>query len=78
MEIYDTKYRDYLRDLSIEIIEMALEAKKNAISEKSDFRLGYLAGFHRVVSLMQQQAVAFGIQLEDIGLEGIDSDTDLI
>jgi hypothetical protein len=34
-------------------------------------------GFHRVISSLQQQAPAFGLEVRDVGLEGIDPDRDL-
>ena len=70
---------DYLQDLGQQLREYALEAKKRAdAGGRSDFDCGYLSGFHRVISLMQQQAETFGIPLEDLGLAGIDADEDLI
>jgi hypothetical protein len=71
-------YKEYLKDLGILIKEMALEAKSKANDVDTDFSLGYMAGFHRIVSLMQQQAEAFGISFESIGLDGIDADEDLV
>lgn len=69
---------DYLHDLGRQLSEYAFEAKKQADEcGRSDFVCGYLLGFHRVVSLMQQQAESFGIPLEDLGLEEIDPDIDL-
>jgi hypothetical protein len=73
-----TVYQDYLKDLGFLIKEMAFEAKKKASESGTDFSVGYMAGFHRIVSLMQQQAEAFGIPFEKIGLDGIDADEDLI
>lgn len=73
-----TVYQDYLRDLGIIIKEMAFEAKKKANDSGTDFFIGYMAGFHRIVSLMQQQAESFGIPFEHIGLDGIDADEDLV
>jgi len=35
-------------------------------------------GFHEVVSLMQEQAIAFGIPLDAIGLEGVEPERDLL
>ena len=69
---------DYLRDLGVLIKELALDAKRQARDTGTDFATGYMAGFHRVVSLMQQQADAFGISAESIGLHGIDPDEDLV
>jgi len=48
------------------------------LEKDTDFSTGYMAGFHRVVSLMQQQAEAFDIPLEEIGLQEIDADEDLV
>lgn len=73
-----TVYQDYLEDLGFLIKEMAFEAKNKAIENGTDFSIGYMAGFHRIVSLMQQQAEAFGIPFEKIGLDGIDADKDLV
>lgn len=69
---------DYLLDLGVLLKEMALEAKARQAATDSDFDTGYVAGFHRVVSLMQQQAESFGLSLEAIGLDGIDADVDLV
>ena len=71
-------FQNYLRDLGVLIKELSLEAKQEAGEKGTDFSVGYLAGFHRVVSLMQQQAEAFGIPFKEIGLEGIDADESLV
>lgn len=34
--------------------------------------------FHEVLSLLVQQAVAFGIALDDLGLAGFDPDAELL
>ena len=73
-----TVYENYLRDLGTLIKEMALDAKKTANDKQTDFSVGYLTGFHRVVSLMQQQAEAFNIPLEKIGMNDIDPDSELV
>ena len=73
-----TVYEDYLVDLGVLVKEMAIEAKQQAQLERSDFATGYMAGFHRIVSLMQQQAEAFGISLDKIGFEEIDPNIDLV
>ena len=73
-----TVYQDYLLDLGILVKEIALEAKKEATKSSTDFAFGYMAGFHRVVSLMQQQAEAFGIPLKEIGLDEIDPNDELV
>lgn len=75
-------YSNYLHDLGILLKEMALKAKakkqSSLRSEDEAFATGYLAAFHRVISLMQQQAEGFQIPFQDIGLEDIDADEDLI
>jgi hypothetical protein len=73
-----TVYENYLRDLGFTLKEYALDAKNRATTNENEFDSGYLAGYHRVISLMQQQAEAFGIPLEKLALDGIDPDQDLI
>jgi hypothetical protein len=71
----------YLRDLGVLIKEMALRAKRNAVSVSDadrSFALGRLMGMHEVISLMQQQADAFGIAVDEIGLDGIVPERDLV
>jgi hypothetical protein len=71
----------YVRDLGILIKEKALEAKKESRSSPEDeraFALGRLMAFHEVISLMQQQARAFGITLEELGLDDIQPEKDLL
>jgi len=60
-------YKNYLEDLGPIIKEYALEEKNN--SSGSEFDNGQLMAFHRVISLMQQQAEAFEIPLSEIGLQ---------
>ncbi|MFC1642621.1 hypothetical protein ACFL5O_08040 [Myxococcota bacterium] len=75
-------YRDYLVATNELLIEFAREAEEKISrtrgTEEGKFDAGYVMGFHRVISLMQQQADAFGFELADIGLEGIDPNRDLI
>ncbi len=74
----DTVYKDYLHDLGILIKEYAIEAKKKSDDSLSDFDAGYLSCFHRIVSLIQQQADAFDIPYHEIGISGIDANEDLV
>ena len=73
-----TVYQNYLKDLGALLKEMALEAKQDAATKKTEFSIGYMARFHRVVSLMQQQAESFNISLKEIGLDDFDPDEDLV
>ena len=74
-------YKDYILATNELLLEFAREAKQKADSSRGkmggDFDSGYLMGFHRVVSLMQQQAEAFGLETSDIGLGAIDANRDL-
>ncbi len=74
-------YRLYLVATNELLLDFAREAKAQADatrgSEVGNFKAGYLMGFHRVVSLMQQQAAAFGLELDELGLADIDPNRDL-
>jgi hypothetical protein len=74
----DATYENYAHDLRTLIRELALDARQAAKDRGSDFSVGYVAGFHRVVSLMQQQAMAFGIPLEKLALDNLDPDAELV
>jgi hypothetical protein len=71
----------YLHDLGELLKEEALiarsESQKAAIEDRSYARDEAMA-FYRVISLMQQQARAFGIDLDVIALSDIDPDRDLL
>jgi hypothetical protein len=71
----------YLLDLGHLVREAAVEAKKtrnSAASNSRDFESGRLMAYNEVVSLMQQQAIAFDLSFKEIGLEDIDPDNDLV
>jgi hypothetical protein len=76
------KFKHYLFDLGRLVKEYALaavaERQKQEDPASQEFYDGYVLGYHRVVSLMQQHALAFGIDLKDIQLEGIEPDRDLV
>ena len=78
----DKKFEHYLFDLGRLVREYALaaveERQKQEDSASLEFYEGYILGFHRIVSLMQQQALAFGIELKDLQLEGIEPDRALV
>jgi hypothetical protein len=70
-----------LCDLGVLLKEIALRAKKEALTASEDDRgiaLGRLMAMHEVISLMQQQANAFGLDAKDIGLDGISPERDLV
>ncbi len=74
----DDLYAAYLLDLGTLLREYALEAKARQAVKASSHNDGYLAGFHRVLSLMEQQAEAFGIPASALGLADFDPDAELV
>jgi hypothetical protein len=59
----------------------ALDAKKRAHAASGadkDFAKGQLMGYVDALSLLQQQADAFGIARKDVGLDGFDAERDLL
>jgi hypothetical protein len=70
-------YRWYLYDLGYLLKEQALEAKANKElhSEKRDedyyYYMGLLMGYMYTISLMQSQAISFGIPLKDLQLDDV-------
>ena len=74
----DMTASNYLKDLGQLIKEKAVEAKKNSQASRDPYNIGFLMAFHEVISLMQSQAVAFGLPLDKIGLSDINSEMDLL
>ena len=77
------KYKDYLRDLGEIVKTRALEAKDDRARESEGsaeyhFQCGRLVAFNEVISILQQQAEGFDINLQDLNLGDIDPDRDLI
>jgi hypothetical protein len=54
------------------------EREKHRGQPAQEFYDGYVLGFHRVVYLVQQQPTAFGLDVKDLQLDGIDPDRDLV
>jgi hypothetical protein len=78
----DETNTNYLRDLGDLVKRAALDARAkrdNALTEaERTFQVGRLTAYHEVVSLMQQQALAFGFDLADVALDDIDPERDLL
>ena len=72
----------YLLDLGTQIKEKALEVKlekdRAKLSGDHDYALGRLMAFYEIVTLMRDQASAFGITLKDVSREDINPDRDLL
>lgn len=73
---------DYLRDLGLLLRRGAFEAKEEADAAKGssdqDYKAGRLFAYYEVISLMQQQAEAFGLSLAAVSLEGVNPESDLL
>lgn len=74
-------YKSYLISIGEIIKKYAEEAKKDKESAvgttHEDFATGYLAGFHRIITLMQQQAEIYEIPLKEMSLDKL-NEIDLI
>jgi hypothetical protein len=67
-----------LADVTRELLEKAKAAKKDAAQSGSDFDKGRHFALYEVVSLLAQQADAFGIDRGAIGLAEIDPEQDML
>ena len=67
-----------LFDVGRELIERAKAAKADAASSRSDYDKGRLFALYEVISLLVQQADAFGVDRVAIGLENVDAERDLL
>ena len=72
----DNSATQLLRDLVLELLEQAREAKAIARGG-SDFDKGRHLALYEVVSLIHQQALTFGVPLKEIGLEKLDLERDM-
>ena len=82
MKFNQEKYKNYVHDLGLLLKELGEEALENYNSsmgtDEESYKLGYLMGFHRVLTLMQQNAEGFNIEKGELGMSGFDPDSDLI
>lgn len=71
----EEKYHGYLKDLGILIKEDARKAiqeyNKSKGTDDENYQSGHMMAFHHFITLMQQQAIAFGIPLKEINLDDI-------
>jgi len=79
----DDRFKNYLFDVGLLMKDRALEAKKDRAKERKGtkaymYESGRVMAFNEVISIMQQQAEAFGIPLEELRLDDIDPDRDLL
>jgi hypothetical protein len=76
----DSLYANYLHDLGVLLLNAARAAKAAAADADGDddFERGRAMALYEVVSLMQQQAAAFGIPLAALGLDDVDPERHLL
>lgn len=78
----DERSASYLRDLGDLLKRAALSARaqQDDPSDTHDraFERGRVTAYYEVVSLMQQQAVVFGVGLDELALDDIDPERDLL
>lgn len=79
----DDKYKLYLYDLGSLVKQIALEAKNDLYKnidnkENVTYQEGYLSAMHRIISLMQQQCIGFGIDVKDLNIQDINPNKHLI
>ena len=67
-----------IRDVSRELLDMARAAKVEAVASGVDYDKGRHFALYEVVSLLIQQADAFGIDRVMVGLTNIDPERDLL
>jgi hypothetical protein len=83
IELVDPKYMHYLFDLGALIRQYALEVRQSLESgekgsEAHTLDSGRLLAYYEVITLMQQQALGFDINLEEINLHDFDPDKELV
>jgi hypothetical protein len=74
------KYKYYLEEFGGLVKEYALGVKENLLvveSEEKVFTQGELYACYRLITMMQQQAIAFDIDLKEINLSDINPDKNL-
>jgi hypothetical protein len=74
-------HANYLLDLGREIRQSAEAAKREADTAGANdqhFARGRSMAYYEVITLMHQQAIAFGLPLADVGLQGLDPGRDLL
>jgi len=71
-------HADFLRDLVGLLVEKARKAKAERDASGTDYELGQLMAYYETVSLIQQQAEAFDLSFEDIGMPAIDPEAELL
>lgn len=78
----DQVIKDYLKDTMYLLKESAREAKLKAKStegnEDHQFYLGQRMAYYEIITLLQDQANAFNIPLDVLGIADINPDSDVL
>ena len=69
--------QNYLSDLVLLLREKVAEAKNNS-SLGDEQQKGRHWGLYEALSLVHQQAIAFGIPLDEIGMKNFDPDKEVL
>lgn len=73
-----SKHCNYLLDLGSLLRERAIAAREKAAHSSDDFDLGAAHAYYETLSLLENQAIAFGLPAEDVGLKDFDVDRELL
>lgn len=56
------------------VVEAQEKKRRSVGTNEEDFSIGYLCAFHRIITLMQQQAEIFEIPHGDLGIDFDEND----
>ncbi len=71
MKDKNIKYKYFLQELIPVLLENAKELQNET---KDDYTDGKLFAYYDILTIIQQEAIAFGIDIQEIGLEEIKED----
>ncbi len=74
----ESKYKYFLQDFCKIMHSKALEAKDECLKNNDDYNKGRLIVYHDLITTLQQQADAFGIDHSEINIDNIVPDKDLL
>jgi hypothetical protein len=73
----ETSYKNYLLDTLAILLEKNKSLQEQAQQNKDEFLDGQLFAYYDILTILKQQAIAFGIDEKELGLAEI-SEADLI
>lgn len=68
---------NFLKDLVLLLRDHATQVKQSTLANM-EFEKGRLLAYYEVLSLIQQQAKAFGVDMAEINMEDFDPDKDIL